>query len=81
MIKPQEAPVWVKSSRCESTHCVEVADLGPAVGVRNSTVPATSLTFSAADGRGFGAGGRGVVFARLTFGGPTGGCGTHGPFA
>lgn len=40
-------PAWRKSRRCEATTCVEVAALGPAVGVRNSTDPGVHLRFSA----------------------------------
>jgi hypothetical protein len=42
-------PVWAKSARCESSHCVEGADLGPVKAVRNSTEPDTQLTFAAGD--------------------------------
>jgi len=31
--------VWVKSSKCEASSCVEVADIGHAVLVRNSSFP------------------------------------------
>ncbi|HEY6597624.1 MAG TPA: DUF397 domain-containing protein [Asanoa sp.] len=41
--------MWVKSARCESSHCVEGADLGPVKAVRNSTEPDTQLTFAAGD--------------------------------
>jgi len=41
-------PAWRKSRRCEATTCVEVAEIGPAVGVRNSTDPGVHLEFSAA---------------------------------
>jgi len=37
---------WRKSSRCESSACVEVAIGDGDVEVRNSTDPATTLTFS-----------------------------------
>jgi Domain of unknown function (DUF397) len=43
----QKVPTWVKSTRCESSHCVEGADLGPVKAVRNSTDPDSQLTFSA----------------------------------
>lgn len=38
---------WRKSTRCgESSHCVEVADYGHAVGLRNSTSPQETLVVS-----------------------------------
>lgn len=38
---------WRRSIRCVSDHhCVEIADLGDAVGLRNSQRPELSLTFS-----------------------------------
>ncbi|MDG4767375.1 DUF397 domain-containing protein [Solwaraspora sp. WMMD406] len=40
-------PVWRKSRRCEATTCVEVAGIGPMVGVRDSTDPDVHLEFSA----------------------------------
>jgi hypothetical protein len=39
---------WVKSTRCDSSHCVEVADLGPVTGLRDSKDPAVHLTFGPA---------------------------------
>jgi hypothetical protein len=45
----EKVPVWVKSARCESSHCVEGTNLGVAKAVRNSTDPDTHLTFSAGD--------------------------------
>jgi hypothetical protein len=39
--------VWRRSTRCVSDHhCVEVADLGDAVGLRNSQRPELSLSLS-----------------------------------
>jgi hypothetical protein len=39
--------VWRRSLRCVSDHhCVEVADFGDAVGLRNSQHPEHSLTIS-----------------------------------
>lgn len=38
--------VWRSGSRCESSACVEVAIGDHDVEVRNSTDPATTLTFS-----------------------------------
>jgi hypothetical protein len=39
--------VWRRSIRCVSDHhCVEIADLGDVVGLRNSQRPAHSLTVS-----------------------------------
>jgi hypothetical protein len=43
----KKAPVWVKSARCESAHCVEGANLGAVKAVRNSTDPDKHLTYSA----------------------------------
>jgi hypothetical protein len=36
---------WVKSTRCDSSHCVEVADLGTVAGLRDSKDPGVHLTF------------------------------------
>jgi hypothetical protein len=44
----ETVPVWAKSARCESSHCVEAADLGPVKAVRDSTDPDARLTFCAA---------------------------------
>ena len=38
-VRDRSTPVWVKSSKCEAASCVEVADLGPAVLIRNSSFP------------------------------------------
>ena len=39
--------VWTRSARCVSdSHCVEVADLGETMGLRDSKRPEVSLTFS-----------------------------------
>jgi hypothetical protein len=43
----QAAPVWVRSSRCEGGHCVEVAAIDGGVALRNSTVPGVALSLSA----------------------------------
>lgn len=46
MSQPPRAPVWRRSTRCVSDHhCFEVADLGDAVGLRNSQRPELSLAF------------------------------------
>lgn len=37
---------WRRSTKCESSGCVEVADLGDAVGLRNSTLPEVAITLS-----------------------------------
>ncbi|MFI7540041.1 DUF397 domain-containing protein [Actinoplanes sp. NPDC049599] len=38
---------WRRSARCVSDHhCVEIADLGELVGLRNSQVPDASLAIS-----------------------------------
>lgn len=47
------AAVWRRSTRCEGGHCVEVADLGNAVGLRNSTLPEVELSFSVDQWRDF----------------------------
>ncbi|MFY1633495.1 DUF397 domain-containing protein [Solwaraspora sp. WMMB335] len=57
-------PAWRKSRRCEATTCVEVAAIGRAVGVRNSTEPDVHLEFSAPAWTAF--------VARLTAAGPVG---------
>jgi hypothetical protein len=37
---------WRRSTKCESSSCVEVADLGDAVGLRNSTLPEVTIALS-----------------------------------
>ena len=45
---------WRRSTRCVSDHhCVEVADLGDTVGLRNSRRPELSMTFSKQDWQNF----------------------------
>ena len=40
MDEPQEHPAWRRSTRCgESGQCVEVADLGDAVAMRDAADP------------------------------------------
>jgi hypothetical protein len=39
--------VWRKSTRCESQHCVEVAQVGAGVAVRDSVVPEQFVVFDA----------------------------------
>jgi hypothetical protein len=49
-----DTAVWRRSARCVSDHhCVEVADLGVAVGLRNSQRPTQWLTFSKQEWRSF----------------------------
>jgi hypothetical protein len=45
-MKQAQAKTWVRSSRCESGHCVEVAVAEGNVAMRNSTVPDLQLTLS-----------------------------------
>jgi hypothetical protein len=47
---------WIRSSRCESGHCVEVARQGHGVALRNSTAPDQHLMLSAEAWRAFLAG-------------------------
>jgi hypothetical protein len=35
---------WRKSSRCGDNACLEIADRGPAIAVRNATAPEAVLT-------------------------------------
>jgi len=51
-----QAPVFRRSSRCESVNCAEVATLGDGATLRNSTAPDARLTFGAASWRSFIAG-------------------------
>lgn len=44
---------WIRSSRCDSRDCTEVALGSAGVAVRDSTIPDVSLTFGAADWRRF----------------------------
>ncbi|WP_203908688.1 DUF397 domain-containing protein [Rhizocola hellebori] len=38
---------WHKSTRCgEASHCVEIADFGHTVGIRNSTSPNETIQIS-----------------------------------
>jgi hypothetical protein len=40
---------WHKSTRCgEASHCVEIADFGHTVGIRNSTGPHETILVSVA---------------------------------
>src|SRR4051794_21897126 len=38
-VRSPSVPVWVKSSKCEASNCVEVADIGHEVLVRSSVCP------------------------------------------
>jgi hypothetical protein len=62
MINREEALVWVKSARCESSHCVETAKVDGAMAMRNSTAPTTTLTIPAVDWAAFVAGVRAGEF-------------------
>ncbi|WP_213453412.1 DUF397 domain-containing protein [Rhizomonospora bruguierae] len=55
---------WRKSTRCESSNCLELADLGAHAGLRNSTRPEVQLTFEAPAWRAFLAGVRAGEFDR-----------------
>lgn len=44
---------WRKSTRCESQHCVEVAEFADGCAVRNSTSPDRQITFTAPAWRAF----------------------------
>ena len=35
----RKAPIWVKSNRCESANCIEVASVGSEVLIRDSRNP------------------------------------------
>ena len=45
--------VWRKSTRCESQHCVEVAQVGAGVAVRDSVDPEQFVAFDAVAWRAF----------------------------
>ncbi|GIG91861.1 DUF397 domain-containing protein [Plantactinospora endophytica] len=45
--------VWRKSTRCESQHCVEVAQVDNGAAVRDSVDPERSLLFGASAWRAF----------------------------
>ncbi|MBG0569167.1 DUF397 domain-containing protein [Actinoplanes aureus] len=48
------APTWRKSSRCSTSTCVEVATVGGAMLIRNSSTPAAPpLRISRKDWEGF----------------------------
>lgn len=47
------APGWLRSSRCEGGHCVEVAVQDGGVAMRNSTVPDLHLRLSSDAWRAF----------------------------
>jgi Domain of unknown function (DUF397) len=47
------AAVWQRSTKCESSGCVEVAGLGESVGLRNSTLPEVAITFPVTTWRDF----------------------------
>lgn len=46
------APAWKKSSRCDAADCVEVAQHGGMVAVRDTTRPDVHLTFDRASWHG-----------------------------
>jgi hypothetical protein len=46
--EPQPSPTWVRSSRCESNACVEVAQIGEDVALRDSKNPDQHLLLSKA---------------------------------
>jgi hypothetical protein len=45
--------IWRKSTRCESQHCVEMAQVRAGVAVRDSVNPEQFVTFNAAAWRAF----------------------------
>ncbi|AVT31603.1 DUF397 domain-containing protein [Plantactinospora sp. BC1] len=45
--------VWRKSTRCESQHCVEVAQVAGGAAVRDSVDPESSLLFGTTAWRAF----------------------------
>lgn len=45
--------IWRKSTRCESQHCVEMAQVGAGVAVRDSVDPEQFVTFDGAAWRAF----------------------------
>jgi hypothetical protein len=48
MSRPESAVGdWRRSSRCESQHCVEVAEVAGGIAVRDSTDPCRSLRITA----------------------------------
>ena len=50
MSESQSTVTWVRSSRCESGNCVEVALIDDEIAVRNSTRPdGPMVTFSKAE--------------------------------
>jgi len=55
---------WRRSTKCEAGTCVEVADLGEAVGLRNSTRPEIAIAIPVETWRDFVAGVRAGEFDR-----------------
>lgn len=63
-MKDAHVAVWQRSTKCEGGACVEVADLGDAVGMRNSTDAVVALSISIDGWRSFVAGVRAGEFDR-----------------
>ena len=49
-------PLWIKSSLCDSANCVEVAEIGDEIMIRDSKSPAIVLQVSKQDWNAFAAG-------------------------
>jgi hypothetical protein len=63
MIKPTNGPQWLRSSKCSTSSCVEVAWTGDRVLVRDTKHPEIApMEFTAAEWSAFLAGARGGEF-------------------
>lgn len=56
MSREPRSPVWVKSRKCESVDCVEVADIGSEILIRNSRDPGHVVRILRGDWKTFAAG-------------------------
>jgi hypothetical protein len=65
MTAPQPARAWRRSRRCDSSACVEVAQVPGGFAVRDSTQPDAVLSFPAAQWKTFVAGVRNGDFDRI----------------
>jgi hypothetical protein len=49
MVDPEPSAAWRRSSRCDSSSCVEVASRDAVITIRNSQHPSDTLSFSRAE--------------------------------
>lgn len=55
-MRESQVPIWLKSQKCEAANCIEVAEAGSEILIRDSREPETVMRVSRSDWDVFAAG-------------------------